>query len=153
MKNSFKSIIFAVSLGSLLTIANGANANDRYSATNEVILVRGAEVNFSDFMSKKAKKIVKSDNWNIFTEVVTLYNISPSKFLTVSSDKKQAFNESVEQIQLSLDRKSGKNAKVWKAKVERTAAVINALWNYQVKSEEVEIEQVEAPALIEALGL
>ena len=57
MKNSFKSIIFAVSLGSLLTIANGANANDRYSATNEVILVRGAEVNFSDFMSKKAKKI------------------------------------------------------------------------------------------------
>lgn len=153
MKNSFKSIIFAVSLGSLLTIANGANANDRYSATNEVILVRGAEVNFSDFMSKKAKKIVKSDNWNIFTEVVTLYNISPSKFLTVSSDKKQAFNESVEQIQLSLDRKSGKNAKVWKAKVERTSAVINALWNYQVKSEEVEIEQVEAPALIEALGL
>ncbi len=153
MKNSFKSIIFAVSLGSLLTIANGANANDRYSATNEVILVRGAEVNFSDFMSKKAKKIVKSDNWNIFTEVVTLYNISPSKFLTVSSDKKQAFNESVEQIQLSLDRKPGKNAKVWKAKVERTAAVINALWNYQVKSEEVEIEQVEAPALIEALGL
>lgn len=123
MKNSFKSIIFAVSLGSLLTIANGANANDRYSATNEVILVRGAEVNFSDFMSKKAKKIVKSDNWNIFTEVVTLYNISPSKFLTVSSDKKQAFNESVEQIQLSLDRKPGKNAKVWKAKVERTAEI------------------------------
>ncbi len=153
MKNSFKSIIFAVLLGSLTTIANSANANDRYSAANEVILVRGAEVNFADFMSKKAKKVVNSDNWNNFTEVVTLYNVSPSKFLTVSTDKKQAFNESVEQILISLDKKSGSNAKAWKAKVERTAAVINALWNYQVKSEEVEIEQVEAPVLIEALGL
>ena len=77
MKHSLKTSIFALVLGSFITIANTVKANDRDSVQNEVILVKGTEVNFADFMSKNAKKLVKTNDWNIFTEIVTLYNASP----------------------------------------------------------------------------
>jgi hypothetical protein len=151
MKNSLKSVIFALVFGSLLTTANIVKANDRDSANNEVILVRGAEVNFADFMSKKAKKLVKTEDWNIFTQVVTLYNASPSKFMTLSADKKEAFSTAVKNIEAKLSKVRGEEAKVWSKKVKTTAAVINVLWNYQ-SNESNETEQVETPAVIEMLG-
>lgn len=152
MKHSLKTVIFALVFGSFMTSANIVKANDRDSAKSEVILVRGAEVNFADFMSKKAKKFVKTEDWNIFTEVVTLYNASPSKFMTVNADKKEAFNESVKSIEAKLNKVRGEEAKVWKKKVTTTAAVIKVLWNYQSNVESIETEQVETPVVIEMLG-
>lgn len=152
MKHSLKTSIFALVLGSFITIANTVKANDRDSVQNEVILVKGTEVNFADFMSKNAKKLVKTNDWNIFTEIVTLYNASPSKFLTVSANKKEAFNVAVKNIEAKLIKVRGEEAKVWKKKVTTTAAVINVLWKYQSNIESVETEQVETPAVIEMLG-
>ena len=152
MKNSFKSVIFALVFGSLLTTANIVKANDRDSATNEVILVRGAEANFANFMTKNAKKLVKTNDWNVFTEVVTLYNASPSKFMTLSADKKAAFITAVENIEVKLNKVRGSEAKVWKQKVSTTAAVIKVLWNYQSNVESTDTEQTVAPAAIEMLG-
>ncbi len=152
MKHSLKTVIFALVFGSFMTSANIVKANDRDSAKSEVILVRGAEVNFADFMSKKAKQLVKTNDWNIFTEVVTLYNVSPSKFMSVSADKKEAFNEAVKSIEAKLNKVRGEEAKVWKKKVTTTAAVIKVLWNYQSNIESIETEQVETPAVIEMLG-
>jgi hypothetical protein len=152
MKNSFKTIIFATVFGSFMTTANIAQANDRDSVNNEVILVRGAEVNFADFMSKKAKKLVKTNDWNIFNEVVTLYNVSPSKFMKVSADKKEAFNTAVESINIKLNKVRGDEAKAWNKKVNRTAAVINVLWKYQSNVESKPTEQQDTPSVIEMLG-
>ena len=152
MKHSLKTVIFALVFGSFMTSANIVKANDRDSAKSEVILVRGAEVHFADFMSKKAKKLVKTTDWNIFTEVVTLYNVSPSKFLMVSTDKKEAFSEAVKSIEAKLSKLRGEEAKVWKKKVTTTAAVIKVLWNYQSNVESIETEQVETPVVIEMLG-
>ncbi|WP_394990699.1 hypothetical protein [Emticicia sp.] len=152
MKHSLKTIIFALVLGSFMTSANIVKANDRDSAKNEVILVRGAEVHFADFMSKNAKKLVKTNDWNIFTEVVTLYNVSPSKFLMVSTEKKEAFNEAVKSIEAKLNKVRGEEAKIWKKKVATTAAVIKVLWNYQSNIELMETEQEETPVVIEMLG-
>lgn len=152
MKNSFKSVIFALVFGSLLTTANIVKANDRDSATNEVILVRGAEANFANFMTKNAKKLVKTSDWNVFTEVVTLYNASPSKFMTLSADKKGAFVTAVENIEVKLSKVRGSEAKVWKQKVSTTAAVIKVLWNYQSNVESTDTQQAEAPVAIEMLG-
>jgi hypothetical protein len=152
MKNSFKTIIFATVFGSFMTTANIAQANDRDSVNNEVILVRGAEVNFADFMSKKAKKLVKTNDWNIFNEVVTLYNASPSKFMKVSADKKEAFNTAVESINIKLNKVRGDEAKAWNKKVNRTAAVINVLWKYQSNVESKPTEQQDTPSVIEMLG-
>lgn len=152
MKNSLKTIIFALVLGSFMTTANIAKANDRDSASNEVILVRGAEGNFANFMSKKAKKLVKTNDWNVFTEVVTLYNASPSKFMTLSADKKAAFITAVENIEVKLNKVRGSEAKVWKQKVTTTAAVIKVLWNYQSNVESTDTEHAVAPAAIEMLG-
>ncbi len=152
MKNSFKTVIFALVFGSFMTSANIVKANDRDSASSEVILVRGAEINFANFMSKNAKKLIKTNDWNIFTEVVTLYNASPSKFMTVSNDKKEAFAVAVKSIEAKLNKVRGEEAKVWKKKVTTTAAVINVLWNYQSNIESNETEQVETPAVVEMLG-
>ncbi|MER0440962.1 hypothetical protein [Emticicia sp. W12TSBA100-4] len=152
MKNSFKSVIFALVFGSLLTTANIVKANDRDSAKNEVILVRGAEASFANFMTKNAKKLVKTNDWNVFTEVVTLYNASPSKFMTLSADKKAAFITAVENIEVKLNKVRGSEAKVWKQKVTTTAAVIKVLWNYQSNVESTDTEQAVAPAAIEMLG-
>lgn len=152
MKNSFKSVIFALVFGSFMTTANIVKANDRDSANKEVILVRGAEKSFADFMSKNAKKLVKTNDWNIFTEVVTLYNASPSKFMTVSADKKEAFVKAVENIEVKLSKVRGEEAKVWKQKVTTTAAVVKVLWNYQSNVESTDTEQTVAPAAIEMLG-
>ncbi|MFY7908625.1 MAG: hypothetical protein ACOVO2_03680 [Emticicia sp.] len=152
MKNSFKSVIFALVFGSLLTTANIVKANDRDSAKNEVILVRGAEANFANFMTKNAKKLVKTNDWNIFTEVVTLYNASPSKFMTLSADKKEAFIKAVESIEVKLNKVRGSEAKVWKQKVTTTASVIKVLWNYQSNVESTDTQQAEAPVAIEMLG-
>lgn len=152
MKHSLKTIIFALVLGSFMTSANIVKANDRDSAKSEVILVRGAEVHFADFMSKNAKKLVKTNDWNIFTEVVTLYNVSPSKFLMVSTEKKEAFNEAVKSIEAKLNKVRGEEAKIWKKKVATTAAVIKVLWNYQSNIELMETEQEETPVVIEMLG-
>ena len=152
MKHSLKTVIFALVFGSFMTSANIVKANDRDSANNEVILVRGAETNFANFMSKNAKKLVKTNDWNIFTEVVTLYNVSPSKFIAISADKKEAFNEAVKSIEAKLSKVRGEEAKVWKKKVTTTAAVIKVLWNYQSNIESIETEQVETPVVIEMLG-
>ena len=152
MKNSFKSVIFALVFGSLLTTANIVKANDRDSAKNEVILVRGAEASFANFMTKNAKKLVKTNDWNVFTEVVTLYNASPSKFMTLSADKKAAFITAVENIEVKLNKVRGSEAKVWKQKVSTTAAVIKVLWNYQSNVESTDTQQAEAPVAIEMLG-
>ena len=152
MKHLLKTVIFALVFGSFMTSANIVKANDRDSAKNEVILVRGAEVHFADFMSKKAKKLVKTTDWNIFTEVVTLYNVSPSKFLMVSTDKKEAFSEAVKSIEAKINKVRGEEAKVWKKKVTTTAAVIKVLWNYQSNVESIETEQLETPVVIEMLG-
>lgn len=152
MKHSLKTVIFALVLGSFMTSANIVKANDRDSAKSEVILVRGAEVHFADFMSKNAKKLVKTNDWNIFTEVVTLYNVSPSKFLMVSTEKKEAFNEAVKSIEAKLNKVRGEEAKIWKKKVATTAAVIKVLWNYQSNIELMETEQEETPVVIEMLG-
>ncbi|GGD77639.1 hypothetical protein GCM10011514_46930 [Emticicia aquatilis] len=152
MKNSFKSVIFALVFGSLLTTANIVKANDRDSAKNEVILVRGAEASFANFMTKNAKKLVKTNDWNVFTEVVTLYNASPSKFITLSADKKAAFITAVENIEVKLNKVRGSEAKVWKQKVTTTASVIKVLWNYQSNVESTDTQQAEAPVAIEMLG-
>jgi hypothetical protein len=153
MKNSLKTIIFAMVFGSFMTTANIARANDRDSATNEVILVRGAEVSFANFMTKNAKKLVKTSDWNVFTEVVTLYNASPSKFMTLSNDKKEAFVAAVENIEVKLNKVRGNKAKIWKQKVTKTASVIKVLWNYQSNVESTDTEHAVAPEAIEMLGL
>ena len=102
MKNSFKSVIFAVTLGSFLISANIVKANDRDSAKSEVMLVKGAEVNFANFMSKKAKKFVKTEDWVIFVNVVKLYNNSPAKFMALSTTQKAAFNEAAISIEAKV---------------------------------------------------
>jgi hypothetical protein len=153
MKKSLKTIIFALVFGSFMTTANIVKANDRDSVTNEVILVRGAEASFANFMTKNAKKLVKTNDWNIFKEVVTLYNVSPSKFMTLSADKKEAFITAVENIEIKLIKLRGNKAKIWNDKVTKTASVIKVLWNYQSNVESKDIEQTVAPEAIEMLGL
>jgi len=153
MKNSLKTIIFALVFGSFMTTANIVKANDRDSVSNEVILVRGAEASFANFMTKNAKKLVKTNDWNIFKEVVTLYNVSPSKFMTLSADKKEAFITAVENIEIKLIKLRGNKAKIWNDKVTKTASVIKVLWNYQSNVESKDIEQTVAPEAIEMLGL
>ncbi|MCU0326351.1 MAG: hypothetical protein MUF45_14015 [Spirosomaceae bacterium] len=150
MKVQIKSVIFAVLFGSFITLPNIVKANDRDSARKEVVLARGAEVDFAGFMNKNAKKIVKSENWHIFTEVVTLYNTSPSKLMAVSAEKKEAFNEAVATINAKLARNNKADAKDWKRKVNVTAGVINYLWNYKVNIEPTQEE--ESPTVINMLG-
>ncbi|WP_337043277.1 hypothetical protein [Emticicia sp. 17c] len=152
MKYSFKSVIFAVTLGSFLISANIVKANDRDSAKNEVILVKGAEVNFANFMSKKAKKFVKTEDWVIFVNVVKLYNNSPAKFMALSSDKKAAFNEAAGNIEAKLSKVRGEEARVWKNKVVATANILNVLWNYQSNVEPTDTENTVTPVVTEMLG-
>ena len=98
------------------------------------------------------KKLVKTNDWNVFTEVVTLYNASPSKFMTLSADKKAAFITAVENIEVKLNKVRGSKAKIWKQKVTKTASVIKVLWNYKSNVESTDTEQAIAPEAIEMLG-
>jgi hypothetical protein len=143
----FKSVIFAVLLGSFITLPNIVKANDHDSAKNEVLLAKGAEVEFASFANKNARKLVKSDNWTIFTKAVTLYNISPAKLMAMSSEEKIAFNSAVNEIEAKLAKSKKAEAKIWKRKVSVTAGVINYLWNFKIEPTE-DNETVE----IEALG-
>lgn len=152
MNNSIKSVIFAFVLGSLFTTTNIVKANDRDSANNNALLAKGAEVSFADFMNKNAKNFVKKEDWNIFTEVVTLYNASPSKFLKTSAAKKEEFNAAVANIQAKLSKMRKDEAKVWLKKVNVTASVINFLWNNKMDVAPIETEELVAPEVIEMIG-
>lgn len=152
MKISVKSVIFAVIFGSLLFSANIVNANDQDSAKGEVMLVKGAEVNFANFMSKKAKKFVKTEDWVIFVNVVKLYNNSPAKFMALSSTQKAAFNEAASRIEEKVADLRGDEAKVWRHKVVATTKIINVLWNYQSNVGPVEPENTVSPVVVEMLG-
>lgn len=152
MNYSFKSVIFAFVLGSLFTTTNIVKANDRDSAKNEVLLAKGAEVSFASFMNKNAKNFVKKEDWNLFTEVVTLYNASPSKFLKTSAVKKEMFNVAVGNIQVKLSKMRGEEAKVWLKRVNVTANVINFLWNNKMDVAPIETEELVAPESIEMIG-
>lgn len=152
MKNSFKSVIFAVTLGSFLISANIVNANDRDSAKSEVMLVKGAEVNFANFMSKKAKKFVKTEDWVIFVNVVKLYNNSPAKFMAMSSIQKAAFNEAANNIETKVAKLRGDEAKAWRNKVVATTKILNVLWNYQSNVGPADQENVVSPVVTEMLG-
>lgn len=152
MKNSFKSVIFAVTLGSFLISANIVKANDHDSAKSEVMLVKGAEVNFANFMSKKAKKFVKTEDWVIFVNVVKLYNNSPAKFMALSSTQKAAFNEAASNIEAKVSDLRGDEAKAWRNKVVATTKIINVLWNYQSNVGPVDQENAVSPVVAEMLG-
>ena len=143
MKSTIKSIIFAVALGSLTITANTAFANDLDSVTHNALLAKGTENKFADFMNQKAKKFVKKEEWAVFEQVVTLYNVSPSKFMQVNPETKIAFNEAVKNIDKKLSKMSNDEAAVWKTKVQITANVINFLWNNKFTAEPVEIEQLD----------
>ena len=152
MKNSFKSVIFAVTLGSFLISANIVNANDRDSAKSEVMLVKGAEVSFANFMSKKAKKFVKTEDWVIFVNVVKLYNNSPARFMALSSTQKAAFNEAANNIETKVAKLRGDEAKAWRNKVVATTKILNVLWNYQSNVGPVDQENTVSPVVTEMLG-
>jgi len=152
MKNSFKSVIFAVTLGSFLISANIVNANDRDSAKKEVMLVKGAEIDFANFMSKKAKKFVKTEDWAIFVNVVKLYNSSPARFMALSTAQKAAFNEAASDIETKVSNLRGEEAKAWRNKVIATTKIINVLWNYQSNVGPAEPENAVSPVVVEMLG-
>jgi hypothetical protein len=141
----FKSVIFAVLLGSFITLPNIVKANDHDSVRNEVLLAKGTEVEFANFANKNAKRLVKSDNWTIFTKVVTLYNSSPAKLMAMNAEDKVAFNSAVKEIEAKLAKSKNNEAKIWKRKVNVTAGVINYLWNFKVEpTEDNEIVEIEA---------
>ncbi len=144
-----KSVIFAVLLGSFITLPNIVKANDHDSAKNEVLLAKGAEVEFASFANKNAKRLVKSDNWTIFIKVVSLYNTSPAKLMALSAEEKATFNTAAREIEAKLAKSRKNEASIWKRKVSVTTSVINYLWNFRIESNE-EIEVVEAE--VEAIG-
>jgi hypothetical protein len=153
MKSSIKSIIFAVALGSFTTASNIAFANDHDSVSNNTLLVRGAENKFADFMNQKAKKFVKKEDWGIFEQVVTLYNVAPSKLLIVNTETKVAFNEAVKNLDRKLEKMNADEAKVWRKKVQVTANVINFLWNNKFNAEQIETQLLDYQVVtVEAIG-
>jgi hypothetical protein len=152
MNYSFKTVIFAVVLGSLFTTTNIVKANDHYSAKSEILLAKGAEVNFANFMNENAKNFVKKEDWKIFTEIVTLYNASPSKFLKTSAENKAKFNLSVSKVEAKLSKIRGEEAQTWLKSVKVTAGVINFLWNNQMEIAPIETEELVAPQTIEMIG-
>jgi hypothetical protein len=140
MKKLIKSVTFAVVFGSLFTTTNISYANDRDTAVKGTLLVRGAENKFADFMNQKAKRFVKKEDWGFFEQVVTLYNVAPSKLLLANSETKLAFNEAVKNIDKKLERLISDEAKAWRKNVQLTDKVINFLWNNKINTEQIDNE-------------
>jgi hypothetical protein len=130
MKTNYKSIIFAVVFGSVFNsnIATAIN-NDTTKKTKSVTTIsNGREKSFETFVEQNLPKFVKQEDWKKITNIVTLYNQSPSKLLNVDTKSREAFNEAVIKLSNDLTINGSEESKEWFSGLENTVRTINFIW-------------------------
>lgn len=145
MKKSIKTIIFAVVFGVSITGANATTRSEQNPVTSDVLLANGNEVRFAEYMNQKASRFInKKIDWKLFNEIVTLYNTSPSKFMSVDESKKSEFVQVSNQICAKLAKKNSSEAKEWCKKVQTTSEVIKYLWTNKVEEKPLNNEDLNS---------
>lgn len=144
MKSSIKTIIFALVFGSITGSAQTVTANEAKQYTP---LAAGSDVEFSNFMNKKAKKFINQNDadWRIFVAVVDMYNNSTVGFYSLDKSVRDDFFASSDRIAAKLKGMRKSEAKEWAKKVELTTSVFNFIWNS--KTTAPVNEEIVVPAL------
>lgn len=144
MKKSIKSIIFVVVFGVFMTATNVSFANNQNPERSDALLVKGNVGEFEAFMNNHAAKFIrKHTDWKLFTEVVTLYNTSTSKFLSLDKSKQEAFLQASNEVCTKLAKMHKADAKNWYKKVKATTEVAKYLWNYKVEEKPLKLEDLQ----------
>ncbi len=127
MKYPVKLIIFVIGF-CLSLISIESNAKDDKSTANTAGLSKGREKAFEQYITDHFTPFIEQDEWKVFTEVVTLYNQSPSKLVNVNAEKQQEFKSAVKLLNHAMKSSNDENAKIWLENVRKTAHNINFLW-------------------------
>jgi hypothetical protein len=131
MKTNYKSIIFAVVFGSVFNsnIATAINNDTTKKVQSVATISNGHEKSFETFVNQNLPKFVEQEDWKKITNIVTLYNLSPSKLLNVDTKSRKAFNEAVAKLSNNLTINGSEESQAWFNRLENTARTINFIWN------------------------
>ncbi len=145
MKSSIKLTIFALVFGSITGSAQTVIAKETKQYTP---LVAGSDVEFTNFMNKKAKKFIDQNDadWRTFVSVVNLYNNSTVSFYSLDESVRKEFLVASERIAGKLGDMRKSEAKEWSKKVKVTSSVFNFIWNTKTASQPSQ-EEIVIPAL------
>ena len=137
-------VIFAslvLVLGSMISKATAATTftDDSPAAKPaSTLLVNGSEKQFAAYVEQRAQLFSRTDNWQNFMRVVSLYNNNPVSVLSINTADRDKFNEASSQVTKELSKYS-QNAESlrWLNQVRFTNRMINFLWSTETQTSEM----------------
>jgi hypothetical protein len=101
------------------------------------------------FFLKNKKNVLKSNEWQIFTSVVTLYNENNAAFMQLSAAQKNSFTQAVAKLNNQLSKIKTPESIEWSEKMNEIAQDINISWNFDArKFVPVVNEAIESASII-----
>jgi hypothetical protein len=137
----FASLILGLGLANTQADAATTNLIDDSPAANKpagTMLVKGSEKQFAQFVEHKTNKLTKSVDWQNFMSIVSLYNENPVAVLSLDANSRMKFNETNTQLTKELAKRTN-NAEDnrWISQADKTARMINLLWNVEAEASKV----------------
>ena len=148
MKKQIKTIIIALTLGTITSNAQSVMANG-IAAVNTG---SKSTTELTTFVNKKAKKVSKNNNDDIkkYTEIVNLFNSSTVAFYHLKDSDRKEFAVAAKSLSASLEGMRKSEAKIWAKKINLNQSVFEFIWSSKgLVSNEVEF--VEIPSASPAL--
>lgn len=137
----FASLILGLGLANTQADAATTNAIDDSPAANKpagTMLVKGSEKQFAQFVEHKTNKLTKSVNWQNFMSIVSLYNENPVAVLSLDANSRMKFNETNTQLTKELAKRTNNaEATRWISQADKTARMINLLWDVEAEASKV----------------
>jgi hypothetical protein len=105
------------------------NKDNASTKAKTIALVNGKEKVFEQYIIEQYTPFTEQEEWNVFMEVVTLYNDSPSKLTQIDTEARNRFNGAVNLLAHAMKQSTDAEAKAWFESLQKTSQNINFLWN------------------------
>lgn len=138
-------VIFATLILGLGLMSNKASAattiTDDSPVSNKpasAMLINGSEKEFATYVEQRAPRFSRTNNWQNFMRVVSLYNNNPVSVLAINTADRDKFNEAASKVAQELIKQPvDAESANWISQANFTTRVINYLWSMENQNNEV----------------
>lgn len=148
MKIKVKYSIFAIVFGLVVPVTESkADEKSKNSSNTKTIALANAQQKaFEQYINEQYTPFTEQEDWNVFVEIVTNYNNSPSKFLKTGVEKQQQFKNATQLLIHTMGNSKDENAKFWLNNLKKITHNINFIWHlswdYLTPNEDSHIEPI-----------
>jgi hypothetical protein len=139
----FASLILVLGVtasASAATIATGDSPVVSTSVSVTPMLINGSEKQFAQYIETKFSRFARRSDWSGFKQVVEQYNQNPVSVVALDADARQRFNTATTQVVSRMAKENSAESLAFMGQTDRTARMINFLWDWAQTGPETEIE-------------